>query len=68
MYENLEIEMTRNKVTKRAIANHLGIHENSLSYKLTHGSISIEEAFEIKRQFFPNFELSYLFATKSQSA
>lgn len=68
MYENLEIEMTRNKVTKRAIANHLGIHENSLGYKLAHGSITIEEAFEIKRHFFPNYELSYLFATKSKSA
>ena len=65
MYENLTIEMTRKGVTKRQLAELLNIHENSVAYKILHGTFSIEEAFKIKHRFFPQFELEYLFERRA---
>lgn len=64
MYENLEAEIARAGVTKREIAVFLEIHENTLAYKMARGSFTVEEAFKIKHNFFPNCELEYLFYRK----
>lgn len=61
MYENLISEMAKLGIAKRDIASCLGIHENTVAYKLNHGSFSVEEAFKIKHSFFKNYELEYLF-------
>ena len=62
MYKNLSVQMASNGVTNRAIADCLGIHENSVGNKLSgKSSFTIEEAFKIKVQFFPGMELEYLF-------
>lgn len=54
-YSNLKAEMGRYDVTIEAIAAKLGIHRNSVSYKLNRGgSFSIEEADTIQKEFFPN--------------
>lgn len=34
MLSNIKAEMSRNKLTNAAMANHLGISENSFSFKL----------------------------------
>lgn len=63
MYKNLMKEMAANKVSIESIANKLDKHRNTISGKLngTGGKFSIEESFKIKKQFFPNCTLEYLF-------
>lgn len=63
MYENLIKEMAVNKVSIESIANLLNKHRNTISGKLngTGGKFSIEESFAIKKEFFPNCTLEYLF-------
>lgn len=67
MYENLEAEIARAGITKREIAKFLGIHENTLAYKMDRGYFTVEEAFKIKHEFFPSRELEYLFYRKKSA-
>lgn len=61
-YSNLKAEMGRYGVTIESIAAKLGIHRNSVSYKLNKGgSFSIEEANVIHKTFFPDIPLTVLF-------
>lgn len=61
-YSNLKAEMGRYDVTIESIASKLGIHRNSVSYKLNKGgSFSIEEADVIQKTFFPQIPLTTLF-------
>ncbi|WP_346961165.1 hypothetical protein [Faecalicatena contorta] len=61
-YSNLKAEMGRYNVTIESIASKLGIHRNSVSYKLNKGgSFSIEEADVIQKTFFPEIPLTVLF-------
>lgn len=61
-YSNLKAEMGRYNVTIESIASTLGIHRNSVSYKLNKGgSFSIEEANVIQKTFFPQIPLITLF-------
>ncbi|MBO5099010.1 MAG: XRE family transcriptional regulator [Clostridia bacterium] len=65
MYANLELEMIKANVNKRMIANALHIHENSVLNKFSGKTpFTIAEAFETKKQFFPDLDLDYLFATE----
>lgn len=69
MYKNLSAEIARTGITQKAIAEYLGIHENSISNKISgKSSFTVEEAFQIKEHFFPNCELKYLFKTPLKSA
>ena len=63
MYVNLIKEMAANKVSIESIANLLNKHRNTISGKLngTGGKFSIEDSFSIKKKFFPNCTLEYLF-------
>lgn len=61
MYKTLIGEMAKEKVTIEAISKLLGIHRNSVSYKLNKGSFYIDEAKEIQETFFPNKNLKELF-------
>ena len=68
-YSNLKAEMGRHDVTIEAIAAKLGIHRNSVSYKLNRGgSLSIEEADIIQKEFFPKVPLTTLFQKDTQDA
>lgn len=61
-YSNLKAEMGRRDVTIESIAKELGIHRNSVAYKLNKdGSFSIEEADTIQKKFFPEIPLAKLF-------
>ena len=67
MYPNLEAEMARAKVTQAALAEVLGITPTTLSFKLNGKStLSLNECVEIKRKYFPDKSLDYLFATEGE--
>ena len=65
--DNLEAEMKRKKITRHDIATLLG-----LSYRTIHSRFNGEsewgysECVKVRDTFFPDMELSYLFATDTQ--
>lgn len=61
MYKFLIGEMAKEKVTIEAMSKLLGIHRNSVSYKLNEGSFYIDEAEQIQETFFPDRNLKELF-------
>lgn len=67
MYPNLEAEMARKEVKKRDLAKCLGVRYATIIEK-TKGKrpFLLDEALKIKRTFFPQCDLEYLFE-KSQS-
>lgn len=67
-YLNLKAEMAKRNVTIEAIADYLGIHRNSVSYKINRGgSFSIEESMDIRKRFFPDLTLDYIFAKENKT-
>lgn len=67
-YSNLKAEMGRYNITIESIASTLGIHRNSVSYKLNKGgSFSIEEANIIQKTFFPSIPLTVLFQKENST-
>lgn len=49
-------------ITIEAVANMLGLHRNTLANKLNgESSFTIEEAFKIKQQLLPEYDIDYLF-------
>lgn len=62
MLRNLEAEITRKKLSREEIASGIGISTRSLYDKLKGKSqFSVEEAFNLRRLFFPDKEMDYLF-------
>lgn len=65
MYPNLEAEMARSKVTQLKLAQILKITPTTISLKLSGKSpFSLKECVEIKKEFFPDKSLDYLFQTE----
>lgn len=66
--DNLEAEMKRKKISRRDIANLLG-----LSYRTIHSRFNgdsewgYSECVKVRDSLFPNEELSYLFQTSEDS-
>lgn len=61
-YPNLRAEMSRIGIKQADIAELLGIREVTVSKKMNGKSnFGIDEAFLIKKTFFPNLSLDYLF-------
>ena len=62
MLPNLEAEIARNNIKKKAIADALDISERSLRGKLRgESSFTFPQATAIRDTFFPDKELEYLF-------
>ena len=62
-YPNLRAEMSRIGIKQADIAELLGIREVTVSKKMNGKStFGIDEAFLIKKTFFPNLSLDYLFS------
>lgn len=59
-------EMAKKKVTNGAIAKLLGLHPNTIYYKLNEGSFSVEEAVLIRDAFFPDWSIESLFKTDDE--
>ncbi|ANY71694.1 DNA-binding protein [Paenibacillus ihbetae] len=68
MYKNLRAEMTRNDVTIGDMAKVLGVRYATVNDKLN-GKFRFyyDEASKIKRHFFPNCDLEYLFDSTNQN-
>lgn len=61
-YKNLRAEMARNGVTIKEIAELLGVRFATVSDKMNGRSrFFCDEAIKIKRKFFPNLPIEYLF-------
>ena len=67
--DNLEAEMKRNKISRSDIADLLG-----LSYRTIHSRFNgdsewgYSECVKVRDTYFPDMELSYLFATDNSSS
>ncbi|MFB6364512.1 XRE family transcriptional regulator [Paenibacillus elgii] len=66
-YRNLRAEMARNGVTIQQLANSLGVRFATVSDKINGKSrFFCDEAFYIRRNFFPNCSFEYLFDPDDQ--
>ena len=62
MYRNLEAEMVREGITKKAMAEELGFRYTTLTEKLKGKyPFRFDEAVLIKKTYFPDLSLEYLF-------
>lgn len=69
MYQNLDMLIFQNKVSKYEMANKLGITYNSLLAKLSGKQpLKLDEAFAIQKKYFPEKPLDWLFETEKKSA
>lgn len=59
---NLKGELAKKDITIEALSKLLGIHRNSVKNKLNGDTaFTIDEAFKIQKEYFPNLSLEYLF-------
>jgi DNA-binding XRE family transcriptional regulator len=62
MYRNLEAEMIREGVTRKDLAEALGVRYATVIDKLKgRYSFTLDEAFIIRNKFFPHLSFEYLF-------
>lgn len=67
MFPNLKAEMARNNIKATNITEALGISYDSVINKMNGKTdFTRVEIFKIKKQFFPDLELEYLFETKEE--
>ena len=67
MYPNLNAEMKRREIEQNDIAKKLNKGQDAISLKFTgKRKIFLEEAKKIKKYFFPELSLEYLFASKEE--
>lgn len=60
---NLEVALRQKNISNEAVAKLLNIHRNSLRNKLDGKTdFSISEAFKIKRDLLPEYDMDFLFA------
>ena len=62
MYKNLEAEMVRKGISRKDIADVLGVRYGTVIEKLSGKyEFKLKEAFAIKKEIFPNLDIEYLF-------
>lgn len=62
MYRNLEAEMVRNGIYRKDLAKLLNVRYATVVQKLNgRYKFNLDEAFNIKNTYFPNFDIEYLF-------
>lgn len=61
MFTNLDRELNNGRISWRAAAKAIDMPEATFRSKIKDGNFSIDEAFNIKKMLFPQFELEYLF-------
>lgn len=68
MYRNLEAEMARHSITKKAMAEVLGVKRYPTLVDKLNGKtpLKIEEAMKIRDTFFPRHTLDYLFCMEKE--
>lgn len=66
-YPKLEMEIFKARITKKSIADYLGITPKALNNKLKNRNhFTIDEAKKIQEHFFPEFTLEELFAVEQE--
>lgn len=66
---NLKGEMAKKDITIEEVSKLLGIHRNSVANKINgDSSFSIDEAFKIHKNYFPNLSMEYLFKTEDKNS
>lgn len=67
MYRNLEAEMARKGITRKDISSFLNVRYATVVQKLNGKyGFKLDEAFIIKKKFFPDLSLEYLFQTDEE--
>lgn len=62
MYKNLQAEIVRNNVSKENLAQAIGKSYQTIMLKLSGKyPFTLDEAFEIRSRYFPNYSIDYLF-------
>jgi hypothetical protein len=62
MYPNLERAITESGLSWRAVAKVIDMAESTFRYKMTEGDFSVGDAFSIKANALPKYDLEFLFA------
>lgn len=67
MFRNLEAELARIGMSKKELADEIGLNYRTLLYKLNGESqINKKEMSLIKKKVFPNMTIDYLFAEQDE--
>jgi DNA-binding XRE family transcriptional regulator len=67
VYRNLEAEMARKGITRKDISSFLNVRYATVVQKLNGKyGFKLDEAFTIKKKFFPDLSLEYLFQTDEE--
>ena len=67
VYKNLEAEMVRNGITRKDISSFLNVRYATVVQKLNgRYKFNLDEALIIKKNFFPELSLEYLFQTDEE--
>ncbi|KGF11526.1 DNA-binding protein [Peptostreptococcus sp. MV1] len=62
MYFNLKQELKASQITQNQLSELLGVRGATISDKINGKSkFTVDEAFRIKKAFFPKYDLEYLF-------
>lgn len=62
MYRNLKAEMARSGLTNEQLAKGIGVNPATMSAKLnTAGRMRLDEAQQLRDEFFPGMTMDYLF-------
>lgn len=69
MFKNLKAEMARSGINNKQIAEALGIDASTVSAKLnSYDRLKLCEAEKIRKTFFPDLQIDYLFAIEEKTA
>lgn len=69
MLRNLKAEMARKNVKGKDIANVLGLRVATVYDKINgHSNFTFNEAQQIKRRFFPEYDIEYLFCSEEDKS
>lgn len=68
MYANLKANLDRKGISISAAAKLLSMPDATFRTKLNDRSFSVDEAFQVKRNLFPELDIFYLFEKKDESA
>ena len=67
MFRNLEAEMARGRISKKDLADAIGLAYNTVLTRFDESPpFSITEAFAIRKKFFPDMAIDYLFEIKQE--
>lgn len=69
MYENLELLIFQQKISKHDIAKTIGITYNTLLGKLSGKfQFKLDEAFKIQSEYFPDKDINYIFSRDTEKS